>query len=105
MVVLTKENFEREIAENRGYSVIDLYADWCAPCKMIAPIINELSEELTNIKFCKVNVDKEPELAAMFKVSSIPMIAIVKDNTFIDYHVGYASRDELLSFIEANCKE
>ena len=104
MVVLTKDNFKAEIAENSGYSVIDLYADWCAPCKMLAPIVAELEAELPDIKFCKVNVDNEPELAAMFKVSSIPMIAIVKDNTFIDFHVGYASKDALSAFITSNCK-
>ena len=104
MVVLTRENFEKEITENAGYSVIDLYADWCAPCKMLAPIIEELEGELADIKFCKINVDKEPELASMFKVSSIPMIAIVKENTFIDFHVGYASKEDLRSFIMSNCK-
>ena len=102
MVVLSKENFENEITNYEGVAVIDLYADWCAPCKMLAPIVEELSEELTEYKFCKVNVDKESEIAAMFKVSSIPMIAIVKNNTFVDFKVGYMSKDALRAFILAN---
>ncbi len=103
MIVLTKENFEIEVGAYSGACVIDLYADWCAPCKMLAPIVEELEGELTDIKFCKINVDKEPELAAMFKVSSIPMIAVVKNNTLVDFHLGYTSKDELSSFIKANC--
>ena len=104
MVILTKNNFENEISNFDGAAVIDLYADWCAPCKMLAPIVEELAGELTDIKFCKVNVDSEPELAAMFKVSSIPMIAIVKNNTFVDFHVGYIPKDELRDFITSNCE-
>lgn len=104
MLVLTKENFEKEVAENVGACVIDLYADWCAPCKMLAPIVHEIEGELPDIKFCKVNVDNEPELAAMFKVSSIPMIAVVKNNTLVDFHLGYTSKENLLSFIKSNCQ-
>lgn len=102
MIVLTKENFETEVGSAVGTCVIDLYADWCAPCKMLAPIVEELEREMTDIKFCKINVDKEPELAAMFKVSSIPMIAVVKNNTLVDFHLGYTSKEELSSFIKAN---
>lgn len=103
MIVLTKDNFEKEISAFEGAAVIDLYADWCAPCKMLAPIVAELEAELTDIKFCKVNVDNEPEIAAAFKVSSIPMIAIVKNNTFVDFKVGYTPKDELRDFIVENC--
>ena len=102
MIILTKDNFEDEISRYEGVAVIDLYADWCAPCKMLAPIVEELSSELTEYKFCKVNVDKETEIAAMFKVTSIPMIAIVKNNTFVDFKVGYTAKDELRAFILAN---
>lgn len=102
MIVLTKENFENEISNYEGSAVIDLYADWCAPCKMLAPVIEELADELTDVKFCKINVDNERELAAMFKVSSIPMIAVVTNNTLVDFHVGYASKDALRDFITSN---
>lgn len=102
MLILTKENFKTEVGTFAGACVIDLYADWCAPCKMLAPIVEELEAELTDVKFCKINVDSEPELAAMFKVSSIPMIAVVKNNTLVDFHLGYTSKDKLSSFIKAN---
>ena len=102
MIVLTKENFENEISNYKGSAVIDLYADWCAPCKMLAPIIEELEGELTDVKFCKINVDNERELAAMFKVSSIPMVAVVTNNTLVDFQVGYVTKDALRDFITQN---
>ena len=100
MLHLTSDNFKAEVEEYKGLIVIDFYADWCGPCKMIAPIFEELSREMTDVKFCKVNVDNEMDLARMFKVTSIPMIAIVKDNTFLDMSVGYVVREKLVKLIE-----
>ena len=100
MTVLTKDNFKFEVEEYNGLVVIDLYADWCGPCKMLAPVIHELETEYTDVKFCKVNVDDEGELADAFKVTSIPMVAFVKDNTFVDVSVGYVPKEKLAKMIE-----
>ena len=100
MTVLTKDNFKFEVEEYSGLVVIDLYADWCGPCKMLAPVIHELETEYTDVKFCKVNVDEEGELADAFKVTSIPMVAFVKDNTFVDVSVGYVPKEKLAKLIE-----
>ena len=81
MIKITKENFEAEVEKCESLVVIDLYADWCGPCKMLAPVLLELEGEYPSVKFGKINVDEESELAAAFKVKSIPMIALVKDNT------------------------
>ena len=102
MTVLTKDNFSAEVENYKGLIIIDLYADWCGPCKMLAPVLAELEGEYADVKFCKVNVDNEPELAAMFKVSSIPMIAAVKDNTFLDMSIGYVPKASLAKLIESN---
>ena len=102
MTVLTKNNFKTEVEEYEGLIIIDLYADWCAPCRMLAPVIEELERENTDVKFCKINVDSEPELAQMFKVSSIPMIAAVKDNTFLDMSVGFVPKASLAALINNN---
>lgn len=99
MLNITKENFKSEVAEFDGLVVIDLYADWCGPCKMLAPTLKELEAEMPDVKFCKVNVDNEPELAREFKVSSIPMIAVVKDNVFLDFSVGYVPKATLEKLI------
>ncbi len=99
MTVLTSANFKSEVEEYRGLVVIDLYADWCGPCKMLAPIIEELEKENPDVKFAKINVDDERELAMQFKVQSIPMIAFVKDDTLLDVSVGYVPKEKLLSLI------
>lgn len=102
MLNITKENFEAEVEKAEGLVVIDLYADWCGPCKMLAPVIEELEREYPDVKFGKINVDNEPELTALFKVQSIPYIALVKNNTFLDFSVGYVPKDTLVRLIEEN---
>ena len=99
MTILTKDNFKTEIEEYEGLAVIDLYADWCGPCRMLAPTLADLEREMPDVKFCKINVDNEPELTAMFKVESIPMIAIVKNNVFSDVSVGYVPKASLENMI------
>ena len=100
MTDINEKNFKNEIEEAKGLVVIDLYADWCGPCKMIAPHLLALEEEYTIIKFAKINVDSERALAELFRVSSIPMIAFVKNNVFLDFSVGYVEKDKLSALID-----
>ena len=100
MTNLTSENFKREVEEHRGLVVIDIWATWCGPCMMLAPVIDELEADYPDVKFCKINVDEERELALAFKVESIPTVAFVKDNTFIDVSVGFVPKAKLASMIE-----
>lgn len=102
MIVLNKENFKAEVEAHSGLTVIDLYADWCGPCRMLAPILASLEEEYTNVRFCKINVDDQPELAAEFKVTSIPTVAFVKGDTFLDLSVGLVPKAALAKKIEEN---
>ena len=102
MTVLTKENFAAEVEQYKGLVIIDLYADWCGPCRMLAPVIEQLEGEHPDVKFCKINVDTQRELAEMFRVESIPMIAAVKDNTFVDMSVGYVPKEKLARLITDN---
>ena len=102
MLNITKENFESEVEKAESLVVIDLYADWCGPCKLLAPVMEELEREYPDVKFGKINVDNEPELTALFKVQSIPYIALVKNNTFLDFSVGYVPKDTLVRLVEAN---
>ena len=99
MLLITKDNFHKEIEEHRGLAVIDLYADWCGPCKMLAPTLDELEREFPDVKFCKVNVDNDPDIARIFKVQSIPFVALVKDNTFVDMSVGYVPKEAIAKLI------
>ncbi len=100
MIIITKDNFKSEVEEFSGLAVIDLYADWCGPCRMLAPVLDELEGEYPEVKFCKINVDNEPELAKAFNVKNIPMVALVKDNTFVDMSIGYVPKENLKKLIE-----
>ena len=102
MIQLTTANFKSEVEEYQGLVVIDLYADWCGPCKMLAPTIHELEAENPEVKFAKVNVDSDPALAMQFKVQSIPTVAFVKDNTLLDLSVGYVPKSKLQTMIDEN---
>lgn len=102
MKIITKENFHNEVEGFDGLSVIDLYADWCGPCRMLAPILTELEGEYPDINFCKINVDNEPELAREFNVTSIPMVAFVRGDTFVDLSVGFVPKKALKEKIESN---
>ena len=102
MLVVTKDNFKTEVEEAEELVVIDLYADWCGPCRMLAPALEELAKENPDVKFCKINVDNDPELAKIFKVQSIPFVALVKNNTFLDMSVGFVPKEKIAKLIEAN---
>jgi thioredoxin 1 len=102
MLNLTSENFKSEVEEYSGLIVIDLWASWCGPCRMLAPVLDEIEREMPEVKFCKINVDDEPALARLFKVESIPTVALVKDNTFVDVSVGYVPKEKLVTLIKNN---
>ncbi len=95
---LSKENFDNEIAE--GVAAIDFWAPWCGPCKMIAPLIDELSQEMPDIKFAKVNIDDNQEIAVKYNVMSIPTVIVFKDGKPVSSTVGVASKKALKDKIE-----
>lgn len=99
MKEISSKDFKAEVEESKSLVVIDLYADWCGPCKMLSPTLDALENEFPEVKFVKINVDKEPSLAMQFKVQSIPFVAFVKDNTFLDMSVGYVPADKLRKMI------
>ena len=100
MLVITEKNFETEVEKCDKLCVIDHYADWCGPCRMLSPILEELEGEYPEVKFCKINVDNEPALAGIFRVESIPLVAFVKDNTYLDMSLGYVPKEKLAAMIE-----
>ena len=99
VIELTKDNFDKEIVECEKVALIDFWASWCMPCKMLSPVVDEVAEENPQIKVCKVNVDKEPELADAFNVSSIPMLAVIKDKKVVETSVGVVPKEKILKII------
>lgn len=104
MLYLTQENFEKETRNSELPIIIDFYASWCGPCMMMAPIFEELEDELKGkCKFYKINVDEEDELAIKFNAQSIPMFVMIKNNKVVGTTLGYQSKESLLEFIKKNC--
>lgn len=97
---ITKQNFEQEVLASDKPVLIDLWASWCGPCRMLSPVIDELSDELNDVKVCKINVDEEPELAQAFNVMSIPMLAVVKDKKVVKTSVGLQPKANIINMIK-----
>ncbi len=98
-IQITGENFDTEVMNSKKTVLLDFYADWCGPCKMIAPIVEELSNERTDIVVGKINVDDQPELANRFGISSIPTIVVMKNAEVANHAVGFRSKDQLLALL------
>jgi thioredoxin 1 len=93
---ITQENFQQEVLSSALPVVIDVYAEWCGPCKMMGPIFDELAEELgQDYKFAKMNLDNAQELAAQYNVVSIPTFLFFKDGSLVDAMTGYVAKEVL----------
>lgn len=100
-IILTGKNFEKEVVHADRTVLVDFFATWCGPCRMIAPIVEEIAEEYADtVKVGKVDVDESPELAAAFGVSSIPTLVVFRDGQVVNKTVGYCSKEEILSLLD-----
>ena len=105
VLTITKENFENEVIDSAVPVLIDFWATWCAPCRMLSPTIESLADDMTGmIKVGKINVDEQPELAAAFRVSSIPTVNLVKGNSIIMQSIGVKPKETLKREIEAKIR-
>lgn len=97
---ITKENYEKEVVNSPVPVLLDFWADWCGPCRMLSPILAEVAQEAEEFKVGKVNVDEEPELAKAFGVMSIPMLAVVKNGKVEKTSVGVRPKSEILQMLK-----
>lgn len=96
MLNITKENFNEEVLNSKGLVLVDFWATWCGPCRALGPILEDFTNEYTNVKVGKINVDEQPELASQFRVMSIPTLLLFKDGEVVKKSVGLLSKDELV---------
>lgn len=98
-LIITKENFEDEVIKSDKPVLLDFWAPWCGPCRMVSPLVDEIAEESTDFKVGKINVDEQPQLAAAFKVMSIPTLAVVKNGKVVETAVGARPKATILAML------
>lgn len=99
-VTITAENFEAEVLKSEKTVLLDFWAAWCGPCRMIAPIVEEIAQEYGDtVKVGKVNVDEQPQLAAMFRIMSIPTLAVIKQGRITETAVGYRTKEQIVKML------
>ena len=97
---ITAANFENEVLRSDKPILLDFYADWCGPCQMVSPLVDEIAGERQDIKVCKVNVDEQPALAQAFRVTSIPMLAVVENGKLVQHAVGARPKADILALLQ-----
>ena len=96
---INKDNFHKEVLNSDKPVLLDFFASWCGPCRMVGPILEEIAEEREDIKVCKVNIDEQPELASRVRVMSIPTLMVMKDGQIIDQSIGARPKHQILAMV------
>ncbi|HNX14949.1 MAG TPA: thioredoxin [Oscillospiraceae bacterium] len=97
VITITKDNFQTEVMESRVPVLLDFWASWCGPCRMVSPVVDEIADETQNIKVGKINVDEQRELAAAFNIMSIPTLVVLKSGKVTNQAIGVRPKQQILS--------
>ncbi len=99
IVNLTRNNFKTEVMQSDKTVLIDFWAEWCGPCRMMSSVIDEVAETLSDVKVCKVNVDEASDLASMFGIESIPTLVVIKNGQTVNKSIGLISKEQVLQLL------
>lgn len=99
VLTITKDNFEELVLKSEKTVLLDFWAGWCGPCRMVSPIVDEIAEENPHITVGKINVDEQPELAASFSIMSIPALFVIKQGKIANQIIGYRPKEEILGML------
>ena len=99
VLTITKNNFQEEVLHSEKPVLLDFWAAWCGPCRMVSPVVDEIAAERTDIRVGKINVDEQPELAAQFQVMSIPTLVVIKDGKITNRATGARPKSQILGLL------
>ena len=97
---ITKDNFDKEVIAANGKALVDFWASWCGPCMMLGPIVDEVSEKIDNVKFCKVNCDNDRELALEYGINAIPCLLVFENGEIVNRSVGLVEEQDIVNLVK-----